>query len=187
MQEETMLRLHRLRASDTPACRFMEQVLTEAFPVEEYRELSELRELTGNRDIFYNNLVLDGATPVGLITWWDFEWFRYVEHFAIAPAFRNKEYGHRTLALVRAQTRTPLVLEVERPVQEMARRRIGFYQRQGFTLWERDYQQPPYRPGAGFLPMYLMAHGDLDPERDYARVRATIHSEVYRVEQGRNS
>ena len=35
--------------------------------------------------------------------------------------------------------------------------------------------------------MYLMAHGDLDPEQDYARVRATIHSEVYRVEQGRNS
>lgn len=178
-----MISLNRLRASDTPSSRFMEEVLIEAFPVEEYRELSELRELTEHSDIFHNNLVLDDGAPVGLITWWDFGWFRYVEHFAIAAAFRNREYGHRTLSLVRAQTRTPLVLEVERPVQEMARRRIGFYQRQGFTLWERDYMQPPYRPGAGFLPMYLMAHGDLDPRRDFSRVQTTIHREVYHVEQ----
>ena len=64
----------------------------------------------------------------------------------------------------------PIVLEVERPVEEMAKRRISFYQRQGFTLWEKDYCQPPYKPGDDFLPMYLMVHGELDCEKDFETI-----------------
>lgn len=178
-----MLRLQRLRSSDTALCRFMEKVLTESFPLEEYRELAELRALTETEDSFHNNLILDDAAPVGVITWWDFGRFHYVEHFAIAAERRNRQYGRGALALARARTRTPLVLEVEPPVEEAARRRIRFYEREGFTLWEKDYLQPPYRPGAAFLPMRLMACGDLRPERDFAQVCGTIHRKVYHVEQ----
>lgn len=178
-----MLRLQRLRSSDTALCRFMEKVLTESFPVEEYRELAELRALTETEDRFHNNLILDGATPVGLLTWWDFGRFHYVEHFAIAGNLRNRQYGQRALALARARIPTPLVLEVEQPVEETARRRIRFYERQGFALWDRGYLQPPYRPGADALPMRLMACGDLRPDRDFTEVRNTIHREVYHAEQ----
>ena len=37
-----------------------------------------------------------------------------------------------------------LLCGVEIPEEEMAKRRINFYQRQGFSLWEKPYQQPPY-------------------------------------------
>ena len=75
----------------------------------------------------------------------------------------------------------PIVLEVERPIEEMAKRRISFYQRQGFTLWEKDYSQPPYKPGDDFLPMYLMVHGELDCEKDFETIKKRIHKEVYGV------
>ena len=68
---------------------------------------------------------------------------------------------------------------MERPVEEMAKRRIGFYQRQGFVLWKKDYRQPPYKPGDHFLPMYLMVHGNLDPEKDYEDIKHKLHTVVY--------
>ena len=73
----------------------------------------------------------------------------------------------------------PIVLEVERPIEEMAERRINFYKRQGFNLWENDYHQPPYRKGDDFLPMNLMVYGDLSAEKDYEQVKNKIHKEIY--------
>lgn len=76
----------------------------------------------------------------------------------------------------------PVVLEVEMPEDEMSRRRIGFYARQGFLLWEdHDYMQPPYRAGDAPLPMRLMAWGNLNAETDFTRVKNAIYSVVYGV------
>ena len=111
----------------------------------------------------------------------DFDSFYYVEHFATNPALRNGGYGKRTLEYLCNYLKRPIVLEVERPVEEMAKRRISFYQRQGFTLWEKDYCQPPYKPGDDFLPMYLMVHGELDCEKDFETIKKRIHKEVYGV------
>ena len=175
-----MLRLQRIRTADTDLYSFMEQLLVASFPPEEYRALEQLRLYTDTREAFHNNVIFDDDVPVGLFTYWDFGTFCYGEHFAIDPARRNGGYGKRALEeLCRTVHPRPIVLEVEMPVEEMARRRIGFYQRQGFTLWDKPYQQPPYKPGDGFLPMRLMAYGDIDPEQDFERVRDRIHREVY--------
>ena len=70
---------------------------------------------------------------------------------------------------------------VEMPEEEMAQRRINFYKRQRFVLWEKPYLQPPYRPTDEYLPMLLMAHGDLECERDFETVKDSIYKEVYNV------
>lgn len=114
---------------------------------------------------------------------WDFDEFYYVEHFATNPALRNGGYGKRTLEHLCEFLKRPIVLEVERPVEEMAKRRINFYQRHGFTLWEKDYYQPPYKEGDDFLPMYLMVHGNLDAEKDYEGIRHKLHTIVYGVKE----
>lgn len=129
-----MITLFRLTQTDTREYRFMEELLTAAFPPEEYRELGELRRLTCGRPVFHNNLICDDDRPVGLVTFWDFGDFHYIEHFATLPAMRNKGYGHRVLELLGERLRTPLVLEAELPVEELARRRVGFYARQGLSL-----------------------------------------------------
>lgn len=176
-----MLRLQRIHTADQALYDFMEQLLVASFPAEEYRALEQLRHYADTRETFHCNVILDEEDlPIGLFNYWDFGNFCYGEHFAIDPARRNGGYGKRALEeLCRTVHPRPIVLEVEMPVEEMARRRIGFYQRQGFTLWDKPYQQPPYKPGDGFLPMRLMAYGDIDPETAFDTVCACIHREVY--------
>lgn len=174
-----MTTLHRITNAATPEYRFMEELITTAFPPEEYRDLAELRRFTSGKRMFHNNLICSGNTPVGIITYWDFGSFHYIEHFATLPFMRNRGYGKTVLMLLQDTLGTPLVLEVEEPVDDISRRRIGFYERCGFRLWHGEYRQPPYRPGGDFLPMRLMAYGDMDEAAGFSIVKKRIYAEVY--------
>lgn len=178
-----MIRLHRITTRDVALYRFMEELLVASFPPEEYRELALLRETTDRRPLFANHVVTDDDRPVGFITWWDFAGFRYVEHFALLTSERNAGYGRRVLELLARESPLPLVLEAEAPDTEIARRRIGFYERAGFAVWDREYRQPPYRPGDGFLPMWLLVRGEPERLPERGAVRETIYREVYGLER----
>lgn len=176
-----MIRLQPISTSDVQHYQFMEDLLIAAFPPEEYRELKDLREYTNRIGNFHNNIIFDDNTPVGFITYWDFDHFYYVEHFAINPTLRNSGYGKKVLDFLCKELNLPIVLEVEMPLEEMAQRRINFYKRQGFVLWEKEYQQPPYKNGDPFLPMYLMVYSSLQCKQDFDTVKKKIHKEVYNV------
>lgn len=178
----TKIEIRRIQDADTNEYQLMEKLLTDSFPEEEYRDLPELRTFTKNKGIFHNNLIYDNGTFIGLITYWDFGRFYYVEHFAILPEMRNHGYGKTVLEKTKELLHLPIVLEVECPTEEMARRRIKFYERQGFVLWKHEYMQPPYRPGGDGLPLLLMAYGNLNEPQDFATIEKAIHKEVYGYE-----
>ncbi|MDR3117810.1 MAG: GNAT family N-acetyltransferase [Mediterranea sp.] len=174
-----MIELKRITTGDSRHYAYMEQLLTASFPEEEYRDLKALREYTDTVPCFYCNIILEDATSVGLITYWDLAGFYYIEHLAIDPDRRNKGYGRKLLEHLADFFKKPVVLEVEYPVDETTRRRISFYQRHGYTLWEKEYFQPPYRNGHGKLRMYLMAKGNLNPEESFESIKKKIHGAVY--------
>lgn len=176
------IELHRILDADSAEYKQMERLLTTAFPKEEYRELTELCTLTENSHKFHNNLIYDNGTFIGLITYWDFGSFFYIEHFAILPEMRNHGYGKMVIEKMEEVLHSPIVLEVECPTEEMSRRRIGFYERQGFQLWKSEYIQPPYRQGDGFLKLFIMAYGNIDENRNFENIKRTIHKEVYNYE-----
>ena len=178
-----MLKLHRITTADTALYHFKENLMKQAFPPAEYRDFDELRLYTDTKSYFYNYIILEEDCPIGFFTYWDFDTFYYAEHFAIDPTLRNGGYGKQVLGLLRDTLSCPIVLEVEMPENEMACRRVNFYQRNGFVLWPNDYRQPPYRSGDGFLPMRLMAYGALDSEKDFAYVQRRIYTEVYKVHE----
>ena len=108
---------------------------------------------------------------------------RTLRHFAIDPTLRNGGYGSRVMQHLLAQLDRPLVLEVEVPEDELTRRRVAFYERQGFRICDKDYVQPPYRTGGASLPLYLMVAGDASAELPTLEdVRKGIYREVYRVD-----
>ncbi|MDO4163072.1 MAG: GNAT family N-acetyltransferase [Bacteroides sp.] len=174
-----MINIQRITTKDSEFYNYMEQLMTSSFPPEEYRALTDLRLYTDTKPHFYNNVITADATPIGLLTYWNFEHFYYIEHFAIDPAQRNGGHGKEVLTQLCNSLQHPIILEVEMPEEELAQRRIKFYQRLGFKLWEEPYQQPPYKPGDGFLPMLLMAYGNLECTKDFELVRNTIYREVY--------
>jgi len=113
-----------------------------------------------------------------LLTYWDFPECIYVEHLAVDASVRRQGYGGRMLQALKEEGR-PIVLEVELLETDIARRRIAFYERNGFRLWtSRNYQQPPYRQGDSPIAMRLMAWGNL-PESRFEEVVRRIYREVY--------
>ena len=174
-----MIKFQRITTKDTALYNYMEQLMTDSFPAEEDRSLEELRNYTDNKPHFHCNIILLQNNPIGLITYWDFGHFYYVEHFAIAPSQRNSGHGKNVLYHLCRQINKPVVLEVEIPEEEIAIRRINFYKRNGFNLWEKPYMQPPYKAGDNYLPMRLMAYGNLECGKDFEQVKECIYREVY--------
>lgn len=153
-----------------------------AFPADERREEDDLRALIDGNPLFAFNVVLSGGERVGLMTTWNFGKFIYVEHFATEPTVRGGGIGAAALRELTSAADLPIVLEVEPPAQsDEARRRVGFYERAGFTLWQTPYTQPPYGAEKKPLPMDLMAHG-LEETPDCAKiVVALLYRHVYKA------
>ena len=74
-----------------------------------------------------------------------------------------------------------IVLEVEEPSDELSARRIAFYRRAGFELCSTPYQQPPYRKGDSYLPMYLMFHGWAADDTNYNTAKQAIYKNIYNL------
>lgn len=176
-----MIRFQPIQTSDVEYYRFMEKLLTEAFPPEEYRPLEDVRQYTDQTNNFYNNIILNDEQPIGFITYWAFERFFYIEHLAMNPVHRNKGYGKQVIEQLYKRLNLPIVLEVERPTDEISQRRIHFYERHGFCLWKNNYNQPPYKKGDSYLPMYLMAYGNLTSENHFEEIKEQLYTTVYNV------
>ena len=107
-----------------------------AFPADERREVAEFSRLADTEKKFHINVFVgDNDEFIGFLTSWEWDDFRYGEHFAISPEMRCGGIGGNALRWFLASDSRPLVIEVEPPTDEMACRRIGFYERNGLRLW----------------------------------------------------
>lgn len=174
-----MIELKQINTSDTELYRYAEELLVASFPLEEYRPLEHWRVLSDKSKMFQNNIILDKNKPVGILTYWDLGKCYFIEHFAIDIQLRNNGYGKQVLDLLEKEIDKPLILEVELPDTEIARRRISFYQRYKFEAWNKDYVQPPYRPDGLAVPMVLMSRGALDQDKDHKEIKTKLYREVY--------
>lgn len=176
------MKLRRITTSDAKEYTFVEGLLTEAFPSDEYRDLGQMREYTDSNDRFSVYLIIDSDEYAGFITIWNFEGFIYVEHFAILPSMRNRQLGSRVLAYVDAMVNKSVVLEVEEPEDDLTRRRIGFYQRNGFELLPEEYRQPAYRADSASLPMRIMVKEKSAKNLSMNSIKAALYKHVYGVD-----
>lgn len=152
---------------------------TESFPEIERRDIKQLDRLVETSDRMHFNAILeDDGRPAGLMIFWDFGKFVYLEHFAIFPHMRNGGIGKRTLDLLSSATDKPQVLEAEPADDGMAGRRIEFYRRNGFEVIEKEYEQPSYRENGEGMPLWIMS--DSVFEKDMIKeIAETIKQEVY--------
>lgn len=161
----------------------IEVTYNESFPEAERRDFSLVRELLRTNPLFSITALTKEGQYAGFISSWRLEGFTYLEHFAIEPAFRNGGIGGTVMKkFMDAYCKSPVVLEVELPNEEMSKRRIGFYQRLGFIYDSHTYFQPPYRAGEPMLELRLMTRGDIDMEASFEHVKRSIHKEVYGFE-----
>ena len=115
------------------------------------------------------------------ITVWKFEDFAFIEHFAVNPFYRNQGLGslilHEILNLLQCQ----ICLEVELPKTDFAKRRIGFYERNGFFINHYPYAQPPYTREKQPVPLLMMTSGNCVSKDRFDSIKETIFKEVYQT------
>ena len=133
-----------------------------AFPAEERRDLRWQSLALADADFFCTELRA-AEVFVGLLSYWKPQngAFLYVEHFALCPERRGQGYGGSALRLLAAQN-APLLLEIEPPADDLTRRRLRFYERNGFRLLSHEHRQLPYQPHYPAVPLCLMAKGEVD-------------------------
>ena len=157
-----------------------EALMEQAFPPEERRPRTEQREYADHNPLFRPNVLVEDGQFAGLLNYWQLEGFIYAEHLATLPSLRGKGLGQRVMEKLINDSSLPIVLEVEPPTDELKQRRIGFYQRCGFMLWEhRTYMQPPYSAQLPSIPLRLMVHGQLSDDHDFDPVSTEIYTNVY--------
>ncbi len=122
-----------LRVAKTEEFDKIFSILENSFPPDEYRTY-EGQKFLWNHPKYTVYVIPDDESDCikAFITVWKFEDFAFIEHFAVNPFYRNQGLGslilHEILNLLQCQ----ICLEVELPKTDFAKRRIGFYERNGF-------------------------------------------------------
>lgn len=158
-----------------PLRSFGEQVLNDSFPTEERPALTDLR--ARKNPAFHFDIVQDNGIPIGILTHWDFPTFTYIEHFAILEELRNKRLGGCVLDQFTRGNRL-VVLEAELPENEIARRRLNFYQRHGLIIAPYPYIQPAYAEGLPSVPLHILSTQKISLIL-FEEIKQTLYANVY--------
>lgn len=171
------IQLEKLTEQDFPQ---VWNIMEHSFPPEERRTRMGQENLLDNP--YYQ---LYGYKKEGIVAAffavWQFEKLLFVEHFAVSEAYRNSGIGAELLQQLLKMMHMPTVLEVELPEGELPRRRIGFYERNGFVWNDYDYMQPSMQEGKSEIPLRIMSYPKALNQNLFETVRDTLYREVYHV------
>lgn len=156
-------------------------IMEQSFPPEEFRPYDEQLLLFDDPGYGIVGIREDGKV-VAFAAVWRFEDFTFIEHLASSPSERNRGFGKRMLCEIIGASPCPVCLEVEPPEDELTRRRIGFYERNGMHLNPFPYVQPSISKGRAPVPLLIMSSGSQIDEDTYKTIRATLYKRVYKVE-----
>lgn len=127
------------------------------FPEDERREWNQFMALFKNPKVKVIS-VLHDAQNIGYLILWELCTAVFVEHFEIFEAFRDQKLGSQVTDYLSAN-HPRIVLEVEHEnVNEAAKRRFSFYQKNGFQRIDEMYIQPCYGEGKKPLSLWLLAN-----------------------------
>ena len=169
------------------------RIMQASFPDDEYRLYNEQLALfeepeyriyyvpvtgwEGSGDNSHRNSAMHAA---GFLAVWEFESFTYIEHFAVDPALRNSGTGSAMLQELVRKYQKQICLEVELPEDELTRRRIGFYERNGFVFNEYPYIQPPISKGKSPVPLRIMTYGSAITQDTFEEMKRVLYQRVYK-------
>jgi ribosomal protein S18 acetylase RimI-like enzyme len=161
-----------------PALPFIRPLYEAAFPAHERRAWAQLLGMLSHPGMQLS-VIQEAETLIGFVIAWPLQSLQYIEHLAVDPGQRGKQYGSRLLQQLIREASGNMILETEPPHDELAQRRIAFYQRAGFHTIPFPYQQPPYRAGEPPLPMQLMSLLPITDAAEFEAMALTIKTTVY--------
>lgn len=166
-------------------------LMERSFPPDEYRSYQEQKALLlkQNYEIYANKEPLQktafarksaGQREIrAFLAIWRFSDLTFIEHFAVDPAFRSSGLGSLILTEVKQLFAHRICLEVELPENALAKRRVAFYERNGFFVNKYPYVQPPISEGKKEIPLLLMTSQGQVERECFTRIKEQLYREVY--------
>lgn len=156
------------------------EIIQQSFPDEEYRIYEEQLALLDN-DNYNIRFQKENNQIVCFIAYWEFDSFIFIEHFAVSHSKRNTGIGTTFLKKFLSECDKKVILEVELPIEEFAKRRIEFYKRIGFCENQYPYIQPALRKTSLPIPLKIMSFQTPLEETEYLLIKDTLYRNVYKV------
>lgn len=95
--------------------------------------------------LFYANEIYVDYKVIGLLFYWKFSNYIFIEHFAIDESLRGKNYGSLVLQkFISDNDDLLLILEIEPPIDDISNRRLRFYEKLGFKMNDYYYEHPSF-------------------------------------------
>lgn len=114
-----------------------------SFPIFEQRTLEHQIEAMKD-DMFNCRVYIKEDIVVGILFFWQYDAYRYIEHFAINSQLRGQNYGSEILSEF-SKSNCTTFLEIDLPIDEVSINRLHFYERLGFKMNGYNHVHPPYR------------------------------------------
>ena len=127
-----------------------------SFPAHELRLWPD-QQAAMNDPLYHFDLCLLDGVLAGLILYWDFGAYIYVEHLCVEPSMRGHGLGTLILAELAKKSR-PIILEIDPLTDDVAVRRKGFYERCGYVANGFAHIHPPYQAANHGHTLIVMSH-----------------------------
>ena len=151
-------------------------IMEQSFPSDEYRPYDEQKDLLNVE----NFCVYVDESINGFISLWEFNDLVFLEHFAVNLVMRNSGLGSKILNELTSIFDKTICLEVELPEDDLTKRRVAFYERNGFCFNDYDYMQPPISKGKNPVPLRIMTYGGKIDKQRFEQIRDTLYKFVYK-------
>ncbi|MCQ2229547.1 MAG: GNAT family N-acetyltransferase [Bacteroidales bacterium] len=152
-----------------------ENLLIEAFPPEERRPLEQQRQYTDHNTQFQAQVIICDFDFAGILNTWNLGDVTYVEHLAIKKELRGLGLASQALSKLKLRGK-PIILEVEPATDETTRKRIQFYEKNGFRSEPVIYEQPSYGEGLPAIAMRIMTCGTIsDLNGTIRKLKKTVY------------
>ena len=155
-------------------------IMEKSFPEDERRTYDEQKELLNNsayKIYVYRESITNQIQAFAAI--YELDEIVFIEHLAVNPDCRNGGIGLKFLKTLFSMTNKMICLEVELPSNEIAARRIGFYERTNFFLNEFRYIQPSLSKGRKEVPLYIMTSGRCVTKEEFEGIKNVLYEKVY--------
>jgi len=177
---DMQVELHRI--TDIRQIENIRELYISAFPANERREFENLVKLLSVADCSFFRIFIRNDLVAGFCIVWEFGDFVFIEHFAVAPYLRGLGIGEKTLAEIKSLFQKTIILETELPTDETSRRRISFYERNGFHKLNRTYFQPSYGENKPPVELKLMCNCVDFTTEELDKYISVIRTKVYRIQ-----
>ena len=174
-----MFELKKIKKNNKIELTSIKEIYENSFPPDERRDFNLVIDLLKNKTFSLNAILFENKA-IGLLSYWHFDQFIYIEHFAIHENFRNNGVGSFIINnFVTQNFNKQILLETEIPIDRISLRRIEFYKRFGFIISTENYIQPPYDKTKEAVPMLIMSKPEIESNTDFETIKRILYKNVY--------